>query len=195
MQNATGTGLPPVAAQPARAAVVSLSLKDRALSELQRIAIVTLYLWMLFALFSYYRRMVLQENGISVWDQTFAIVNALVFAKVILLAQALKLDAGLRKYPLIYTVVGNAFLFAVVLFAFHVTEEGIKALVHGQPFLTAISGFGGGTIGGFLTMAAIMFVCLIPFFGFQEVGLVIGGQALWDLFFSRRESKLRLVKE
>ena len=122
--------------------------------------------------------MVLQEHGISVWEQSFAIVNALIFAKVILIAQALKLDAGLRKYPLVFTVLGNAFLFAIVLVAFHILEQAIRALAKGLPLVASIADFGGGTLRGFLTIGAIFFVALIPFFGLDEVARVIGGQAL-----------------
>jgi hypothetical protein len=38
-----------------------------------------------------YERMLLQENGISPWNQGFAIVNALIFGKVVLIAHALNL--------------------------------------------------------------------------------------------------------
>jgi hypothetical protein len=39
--------------------------------------------------------MILQAHGVSVWEQSFAIVKALIFAKVILIAQALDLGAWL----------------------------------------------------------------------------------------------------
>ena len=196
MQNVTGPAGASTAASPHQTVAQGRpSLKARAVSEMKKVIIVVMYLWVLFALFSFYRRLVLQQNGISVWEQSFAIVNALIFGKVILIAQALKLDAGLRKYPLLYTVLGNAFLFAVVLFAFHVFEEGVRALVSGRQVATAISAFGGGTLWGFLTVGAIMFICLIPFFAIDEVARVIGGQALWDLFFSSRKRRFRLVEE
>lgn len=171
------------------------SLRARALGEVRHYVVITLYLWLLFALFSLYRRMILQENGISVWGQTFAIVNALVFAKVILIAQALHLEAGLRKYPRIWIVLGNAFLFAIVCIAFHIAEDAIKAWWGSRPISTSVSDFGGGTVSGFLTMGAIFFVALIPFFGIQEVARAIGGQALWDLFLTGRTQSFRLIEE
>jgi hypothetical protein len=189
MQNVTRT------AAAGAAAPKKPSLKARAISELRKYIVITAYLWVLFALFSLYRRMILQENGISVWEQSFAIVNALIFAKVILIAQALNLGAGLRKYPLVYAVLGNAFLFTIVLFATHILEQAIRAMAKGLPLATSIADFGGGTVRGFLTMGAILFVALIPFFGFDEVARAIGGQALWDLFFSRRERTFKLVEE
>ena len=64
------------------------SLKEKAIDELKAYVIITLYLWVLFVLFAAYKRLLLQENGISLWNQGFAIVNALIFGKVILIAQA-----------------------------------------------------------------------------------------------------------
>jgi hypothetical protein len=190
MQNAMGTTSAAGAAAPEKP-----SLKARALDEFRHYVIITLYLWLLFALFSLYRRMILQENGISVWAQSFAIINALVFAKVILLAQALHLEAGLRKYPRIWIVLGNAFLFGVVCIAFHIGEDATKAWWGGRPISTSVSDFGGGTVSGFLTIGAIFFVALIPFFGMQEVARAIGGQALWDLFLTGRTQAFRLIEE
>jgi hypothetical protein len=171
------------------------SLKSRALDELRQYAIITLYLWLLFAVFSLYRRLILQEHGISAWQQGFAIVNALVFGKVILIAQALNLEAGLRKYPRIFIVLGNALMFTIVLILFHVLEDAVKAWFEGRPLATSVADFGGGTLSGFLTLGAIFFVALIPFFGMQEVARAVGGRALWDLFFSGRARTFRLVED
>jgi len=185
MQNATG----------AAAAPQKPSLKDRALDELRHYVVITLYLWLLFAVFSLYKRMILQENGISVWGQTFAIVNALIFGKVILIAQALHLEAGLRKYPRIWIVLGNSFLFMVVLIVFHIIEDAIKAWFQGEPLATGVHDFGGGTLAGFLTLGAIMFVALVPFFGIQEVAHAVGAGALRDLFLTGRAQPFKLIQE
>jgi hypothetical protein len=190
MQNPTGGASATGATAPEK-----LSLKDRAIDEMRQYVVIILYLWLLFAVFSFYRRMILQEHGISAWQQGFAIVNAIVFGKVILIAQALHLEAGLRKYPRIYIVLGNALLFTIVLVAFHVFEDAVKAWFQGRPLATSIADFGGGTLSGFLTLGAILFVCLIPFFGMQEVARAIGGRALWDLLLSGRDQPFRLVED
>jgi hypothetical protein len=188
MQNVTGAASPAGAPE-------KPSLKSRALDELREYVIITLYLWLLFAVFSIYRRMILQEHGISAWQQGFAIVNALVFGKVILIAQALHLEAGLRKYPRIFIVLGNALMFTIVLVLFHLLEDAIKAWIGGRPLATAVSDFGGGTLSGFLTLGAIMFVALIPFFGMQEVARAVGGRALWGLLLSGRDQPFKLVED
>src|SRR5262245_58974806 len=81
------------------------SLKERAFSELEKYAVITLYLWLMFALFSLHKQLV-QGHGISLWLQGFAILNALIFGKVVLIGQALELGKRLERYALIWTVLG-----------------------------------------------------------------------------------------
>ena len=171
------------------------SLKARALHELKEYAIITLYLWVLFALFGLYKRMLLQENGISLWNQSFAIVNALIFGKVILIAQALNVGRRLTAYPLIWVVLGRSLMFTILLMLFHIAEEAVRALFKGLPLASSIADFGGGTLLGFVTYGAILFVALIPFFAFREVAQVVGADALWNLFFSRGRKAFKLVQE
>lgn len=171
------------------------SLEERAVDELKRYAVITLYFWVLFVLFAAYKRMLLQENGISLWNQGFAIVNALIFGKVVLIGQALNLGRGLKEQALIWVVLGKSLIFTVALLLFHVVEEAIRAWFKDLPLSSAVSDFGGGTWLGLLTYAAIFFVALIPFFAFQEVADVVGSDALWDLFFTRDKKALKLVRE
>ena len=170
------------------------SLRERAVSELEKYAVITVYLWLLFALFGLYRRQVLLMHGISVWQQGFAIVNALVFGKVILIAQAFELGKSLERRILAWVVLGKSLIFAILLIAFHIGEEAIRAWFENKPLSVGFADF-GGTLSGLLTYAAIFFVLLIPFFAFQEVARILGSGALWSLFFRRSAERFRLVQE
>ena len=166
------------------------SLKERAVSELKRYAVISVYLWVLFALLSLHRQL-LQGHGISVWQHGFAIVNALIFGKFILIGQALKLGKSLEKRALAPVVLGKSLIFALLLVAFHIVEETIRASFEGQPLSAAVD----GSLASVLAYAAIFFVVLIPFYAFQEAARVLGGDALWDLFFRRRVNRIRLVED
>ncbi len=192
MQNPSRTTAPEGAAM---GEAKKQSLRTRALHELKDYAIITLYLWVLFVLFGLYKRELLRENGISVWNESFAIVNALIFGKVILIGQALDVGRSLREQALVLVVVGRSLMFAVLLILFHIAEEAIRAAFEGLPLATAIDDFGGGTFRGLLTYAGIIFVALIPFFAFREVAQVVGGDALWSLFFTPGRKSFKLVRE
>src|SRR5262249_42725841 len=102
------------------------SLKERALSELEKYAVITVYLWLLFALFSLPRKLV-QGHWISVWHQGFAIVNALIFGKVILIGEVHHVGKVLERRALFWVVFGKSLIFSILLLAFHIAEEAIRA--------------------------------------------------------------------
>jgi hypothetical protein len=77
--------------------------------------------------FSTYKRMLLQEERNQPWNQGFAIVNALIFGKVVPIAQALNLGRNLKDQALIWVALGKSLLFTVVLILFHIAEEAIRA--------------------------------------------------------------------
>jgi hypothetical protein len=169
------------------------SLKERALSELEKFAVITVYLWLLFALFTLHRQIV-QGHGISVWHQGLAIVNALIFGKVILIGEALHIGEALEQRALVWAVFGKSLMFAILLFAFHIAEEAIRAWFVGQPLSASFTDF-GGSLPDLVTYAAIFFVALIPFFAFQEVARVLGNGALWNLFFHGGNKRFQLIED
>jgi hypothetical protein len=109
------------------------SLKERAVGELERYVVISIYLWLLFAIFSLHRQL-LQGHGISVWQHGFAIVNALILGKAILIAQELEIGKGLERRALVWSVLGKSVLFAILVIAFHISEEAIRA-VPGSAFV------------------------------------------------------------
>jgi hypothetical protein len=169
------------------------SLKERALGELEKYAVITAYLWLLCALFSLHKQLV-QGHGVSVWQQGFAIVNALIFGKVILIGQALEVGKGLERRALVWVVLGKSLIFAILLVAFHLAEETIRAWFENKPLSETFADF-GGTLPALLAHAGIFFVALIPFFAFQEAARILGNGALWNLFLHSGEKRFRLIEE
>jgi len=98
---------------------------------------------------------------------------------------------SLEKRALAPVVLGKSLIFALLLVAFHIVEETIRASFEGQPLSAAVD----GSLASVLAYAAIFFVVLIPFYAFQEAARVLGGDALWDLFFRRRVNRIRLVED
>jgi hypothetical protein len=72
-------------------------------------------------------------------------------------------------------------------------QEAIRAGFKGQPLSASFADF-GGSLPGLVTYGAIFFVALIPFFAFQEAARVLGGGALWNLFFRAGERRFRLIE-
>ena len=169
------------------------SLEERAVSELKEYAVITAYVWLLFALFSVHKQLV-QGYAISVWEQGFAIVNALIFGKVILIGQSLEVGKGLERRALVWVVLGKSLIFAILLIAFHIVEDTIRAWFENKPLSEAFGDF-GGTLPTLLAHAGIFFVALIPFFAFQEAARILGNLALWNLFLRSGEKRFRLIED
>ncbi|PZF75490.1 hypothetical protein DK847_18425 [Aestuariivirga litoralis] len=164
------------------------SLKQKAFEEMKKYAALTAYLWVLFFLLGMYRRLLLKENGIDPWTQSYAIVNALVFAKVMLLGEIIDLGAWLRKRVFVWVVLGRTALFTALLMAFHVVEEAVRALIKGEAVASSMLHLGGGSWTGVLVYAGLLFVMLLPLITFREISFVLGKGVLWGIM-TRRETK------
>jgi hypothetical protein len=76
-------------------------------------------------------------------------------------------------------------LFSLLLAFFKILEDAALGVYRGQSFNQSIADFGGGTWKGILSLTAIMFVVLIPFFAFTGLQRVLAEGQLEELFFHR----------
>ena len=162
------------------------SLKTRAMSELKAFFYITMYFWVLFLTFGLYKAAILQEHNISVEGQSFAIVNALVLAKVTLIVETFYTSRRLQNVPLVYAVLSHALLLSLILVAFHGIEEVLKAMIHGKSLAASIAGIGDGQLSNPFSMGAIFFVMLIPFCAFRELARLFGSEPFSRVFLGSR---------
>ena len=90
------------------------SLKAKAADEFRRFVVLFLYLWVLFGVFVLNQGVALREHGIDFAMQGFAFINALVFAKVMMLFEIFDPGRWLRKRPLIYPILYETLLLTVL---------------------------------------------------------------------------------
>jgi hypothetical protein len=79
-------------------------------------------------------------------------------------------------------------VFTILLAGFKIAEQTAVSMYHGKPFDRSLSDLGGGTWQGILSLAGVLFVVLIPFFGFTELRRVFGDDRLVGVFFHPRSS-------
>jgi len=161
------------------------NVKQKVVHEIRELVFIFLYLFVWFGLFTIHESIVLGQHHISYTPYGFAAVNALVLAKVMLVAQNLHLGHRFEDRPLIYPVLLKSLLFAIVFICFHVVEHVIVGLWYGKGILQSMPGFGGGGIDGVIMVGTLMSVALIPFFAFTEISRVFGPAALQSLIFKR----------
>jgi hypothetical protein len=118
------------------------------------------------------------------------LINALVFAKILLVAEAANVGGRfigrrLREGPLVYPILYRSVLFSAVLILAYVLEEVLVGAWHGKTTAEVLPEVGGGP-RGLASFGWIMFVALIPYFTYREIGRVLGETALRALLLTRR---------
>jgi hypothetical protein len=179
-QDSTGVGGATAASANANGA---RSLKAKAVEEFRRFVILFFYLWILFGVFVLNQGVVMREHGINFPMQGFAFINALVFAKVMMLFEVFDPGRWLRARPLIYPILYETSLLTLLFIVVHIAEKTIEGLIHGKTIADSLPGIGGGGLLGLLSVAVILFVALIPFFGLRNLSFAMGDGRLYAMIF------------
>ena len=164
---------------------VQRNFKARAKDQIKNFGLMFLYLWVVFGLLAIHKSMILSQHQLSYQAHGLAIVNALVFAKVLLVAEDLHLGQRLNDKPLIYSILYKSFLFGVTLICFHIVEHVLIGMWHGRTIAETIAEIGADRLGQIASGGTIATIALVPFFILREISRVIGGDTFWSLFFRR----------
>ena len=160
-------------------------MKEKAIEEFKLYWIIALYLALLFGTFMVYRRLILAEFGVTYLNYGFAIVQALIIGKVILIGDAFRIGKRFEHLPLAVSVVYKSIVFSLFVMAFGVLEHVVEGLFHKEgagEIATNITKVGADEL---LARTLMLITAFIPFFAFWELGRVMGRERVFDLFFSR----------
>ena len=163
----------------------SKSLTAKAADEFRRFLVLFFYLWILFGVFVLNQGVVLREHGFDFALQGFAFINALVFAKVMMLFEIFDPGRWLRKRPLIYPILYETLVLTVLFLVAHVLEKTLEGVLRGKTMAESLPLIGGGGLLGLLSATTILFVALIPFFGLRNLSLAMGEGRLWAVIFEQ----------
>ena len=110
----------------------------------------------------------LREHGVNFTMQGFAFINALVFAKVMMLFEVFDPGRWLRKRPLIYPILYESLLLTIFFLIAHVLEKTIEGLIRGKTLVDSLPLLAGDGLRGFVSITVILFIALMPFFGLRK---------------------------
>ncbi len=162
------------------------TFKEKALKEFWLYWLIALYLGLMFGAFTWYKRLILSESGISYLHYGTAVVSALVLAKVILIGHAMGIAKKLEAAPLIWSVLYKSVGYALLAGLFSVLEHTIEALVHGGGWAGALHEIVSPGRLELLARTLVLFATFIPFFALWEIDRVLGEGRLFGFFFHRR---------
>ena len=160
-------------------------LKEKAKEELRLLLIITAYLAILFCVFLSYRRLISRELGVTVLHYGFALVEALIIAKVILIGKAMGLGKKDRAGALAFATLRAAVVYGL----FSVLEHVVGGLIHGKGVAGGLRELAGEGIYEIVARALVLTVALIPFFAIWKLDEVLGEKKLSQIFFGKRSPR------
>jgi hypothetical protein len=168
--------------------------KEVAVHEFRRYLIAVVYIWVLLTVFVVHEEMALRAHGgasqaIPFAPHGFALVNALVLGKVALVVEQLELGKRVKREPLIYPIVIEALILAVLFIAMHVLEGVVGGWVHGQALALSVPAVGGGGPAGVAFALFSFFVAMLPFCAFRQITLAIGWPRMRAILFGRPDEE------
>src|SRR5271165_5614732 len=155
-------------------------LKQKAKHELREMLELSLYLAFFFFALAVYDMLLLDQYDVVNWNFGFALINALVITKVIMIGEYAKLGRKHENKPVLVSAVWKAFILGLLVYAFHIVEEVIKRLIHGADLARAPREIRFDQLAG---RAIVVFCIFIPLFAFRELRRVMGEEEFRTLLF------------
>ncbi len=158
--------------------------KQKAMHELKEMLVIFLYLAFFFCALAAYSRLLLHQYHVEFWSYTFAIINALVITKVIMIGEYAHVGRRGERNPILLSAIWKSFIFGLLVLGFHLVEEMIKRLIHGADMARASHDL---RIDELLGRSIVVFCTFIPLFAFREFRRVMGEDEFQRLVFGARE--------
>jgi len=167
-------------------AVDTSSLQKKILHEVIEYCINVAYLTLVFAAFVHSRRLFLAAYGITYTHYGFAVIEALVLGKVIMVGEVFRLGRGLEDKPLVYPTLYKTAVFTVFVGVFKVIEHVIVGLWHGTGLTGGLAEFSDKGFEVWFANSLVVIAAFIPFFAVKELGRVLGRDKIAALFLRKR---------
>ena len=159
--------------------------KQKAMHELRELVVIFLYLAFFFCALTTYSMLLLNEYHVKYWNYAFALINALVITKVIMIGEYAKVGKKYEASALFFSAIWKAFVFSWLVFGFHVVEEIVKRLIHGADMAKASDNIRVDELAG---RSIVIFCTFIPLFVFREFRRVMGEEQFRAMVFGVKKS-------
>lgn len=154
------------------------AVKQKAMHELREFVWLTIYLAFFFCALATYSALLMREYSVQYFMYSVALINALVIAKVIMIGEYAHLGRRYEKYSILVAALIKAFLYSLLVLAFHFLEEAIKRIIHGEPFGTAFRDMHTYELLG---RTVLVFCTFVPLFAFRGIRSALGEAEFYKL--------------
>ena len=163
-------------------------LKHKAVVETKKILAIAAYLYFVLTSMEIYKAYILGEKVFVGFKLGYNGIEALLFAKVVLIGDLLHLGERFRGYPAIVPTVAKSFVFALFVAAFSVLEVLVEKLFHGADLSAAWRAVVALDRGTMAVHVVLMFFNFIPLFATWEAARAMGEEKFIDMFFTRAKA-------
>jgi hypothetical protein len=160
-------------------------LKEKAKEEVRLLLWITAYLAAFFVAFLTYRRLISREFGVTSFRYGFALIEAVIIAKVILIGKAIGVGKKTSGRASSFEVLRLSVLYAILVAIFSILEHVVEGLIHRRTFAASFEELLSQGIYEIFGKVLVMFVAFIPFFAIWELDRLLGERKLFDLFFRK----------
>ena len=161
------------------------TLKEKAAEELKLMLVITAFLAAVFVSFLTYRRLISREFGVTSFHYGFALIEALIVAKVILIGKAIGIGGKSIGRVLFRNALRDSVIYALLVGVFAILEHVIEGLFHHETVAASIQKILDQGIYEILGRTLVVFVAFIPFFTLWELDRVLGDRKLIGLLFRK----------
>ena len=159
--------------------------KEKIVHEVIEYWIMFGYIAFFLIAFIWYRRLILAGYSIEYTNYWFPLIEAAVLAKVIMVGELLGLGRVFEHKPLILSTLYKTFVFTLWIALFSLVEKTVRGLFHGDGVMAGIEEMMSKGPYELLSWCIVAFVTFIPFFGFRELGRVLGKEKIRALFWKQ----------
>ena len=160
--------------------------KQKVLHEMVEYWINFIYLAVFFGIFTWYRRLVLEEYQINYLHYGVGVIEAAILAKVIMIGDILRLGGRLEEKSLIFPTLYKAVVFSIWVAIFGLLEHTVVGFLHGKGLEEGFQEIISEGKYELLSRCLVTFFAFVPFFAFKQLGRVLGEGKIRALFFRRR---------
>ena len=159
-------------------------LVQRVERELEEYVVTSLFLAVFLGAMVNYRRVLMAEEGIPSLRYGYALIEALILGKIILIGDAVRVGKRLENGPLVVAALWKSVAFGLLVLAFTVLEHAVRALLSGESVLAALARRLAQP-DEMIAQALLVLVAFIPFFALREAGRRAGETRLSRLMVWR----------
>ena len=119
------------------------NLGHRIYHQVIQFLLIAVYLFVVFGVLAIHEEVVAAKNHIEYHFYGFAIINALILGKVMLVAEDLHFANWFKNSPLVYPIVFKSVAFTILFLIFDIVEEVVVGAFKGKRIAESFPNIGG----------------------------------------------------